>query len=126
MADNFLEKQYADYQARKSAMQSGAQRKSRQAMWQVSEIIMSSTDDEAMRQFYIELFGGEYHERGVQFDNGLIMRFESQVDTKQNITIRMASRYQYEQLLHRLTQRGIPHDNGTILDPSGNKIVIVV
>ena len=126
MADNFLEKQYADYQARKSAMQSGAQRKSRQAMWQVSEIIMSSTDDEAMRQFYIELFGGEYHERGVQFDNGLIMRFESQVDTKQNITIRMASRYQYEQLLHRLTQRGIPHDNGTILDSSGNKIVIVV
>ena len=126
MADNFLEKQYADYQARKSAMQSGAQRKSRQAMWQVSEIIMSSTDDEAMRQFYIELFGGEYHERGVQFDNGLILRFESQVDTKQNITIRMASRYQYEQLLHRLTQRGIPHDNGTILDSSGNKIVIVV
>lgn len=126
MADNYLEKQYADYQARKSAMQSGAQRKSRQAMWQVSEIVMSSTDDEAMRQFYIELFGGEYHERGVQFDNGLIMRFESQVDTKQNITIRMASRYQYEQLLHRLTQRGIPHDNGTILDPSGNKIVIVV
>ena len=126
MADNFLEKQYADYQARKSAMQSGAQRKSRQAMWQVSEIIMSSTDDEAMRQFYIELFGGEYHERGVQFDNGLIMRFESQVDTKQNITIRMASRYQYEQLLHRLTQRGIPHDNGTILDSSGNKKVIVV
>lgn len=126
MADNFLEKQYADYQARKSAMQSGAQRKLRQAMWQVSEIIMSSTDDEAMRQFYIELFGGEYHERGVQFDNGLILRFESQVDTKQNITIRMASRYQYEQLLHRLTQRGIPHDNGTILDPSGNKIVIVV
>ena len=126
MADNFLEKQYADYQARKSAMQSGAQRKSRQAMWQVSEIIMPSTDDEAMRQFYIELFGGEYHERGVQFDNGLILRFESQVDTKQNITIRMASRYQYEQLLHRLTQRGIPHDNGTILDSSGNKIVIVV
>ena len=126
MADNFLEKQYADYQARKSAMQSGAQRKSRQAMWQVSEIVMSSTDDEAMRQFYIELFGGEYHERGVQFDNGLILRFESQVDTKQNITIRMASRYQYEQLLHRLTQRGILHDNGTILDPSGNKIVIVV
>ena len=126
MADNYLEKQYADYQARKSAMQSGAQRKSRQAMWQVSEIIMSSTDDEAMHQFYIELFGGEYHERGVQFDNGLILRFESQVDTKQNITIRMASRYQYEQLLHRLTQRGIPHDNGTILDPSGNKIVIVV
>ena len=126
MADNFLEKQYADYQARKSAMQSGAQRKSRQAMWQVSEIIMSSTDDEAMRQFYIELFGGEYHERGVQFDNGLILRFESQVDTKQNITIRMASRYQYEQLLHRLTQRGIPHDTGTILDPSGNKIAIVV
>ena len=126
MADNYLEKQYADYQARKSAMQSGAQRKSRQAMWQVSEIIMPSTDDEAMRQFYIELFGGEYHERGVQFDNGLILRFESQVDTKQNITIRMASRYQYEQLLHRLTQRGIPHDNGTILDPSGNKIVIVV
>ena len=126
MADNFLEKQYADYQARKSAMQSGAQRKLRQAMWQVSEIIMSSTGDEAMRQFYIELFGGEYHERGVQFDNGLIMRFESQVDTKQNITIRMASRYQYEQLIHRLTQRGIPHDNGTILDPSGNKIVIVV
>ena len=126
MADNFLEKQYADYQARKSAMQSGAQRKSRQAMWQVSEIVMPSTDDEAMRQFYIELFGGEYHERGVQFDNGLILRFESQVDTKQNITIRMASRYQYEQLLHRLTQRGIPHDNGTILDPSGNKIVIVV
>ena len=126
MADNFLEKQYADYQARKSAMQSGAQRKSRQAMWQVSEIVMPSADDEAMRQFYIELFGGEYHERGVQFDNGLILRFESQVDTKQNITIRMASRYQYEQLLHRLTQRGIPHDNGTILDPSGNKIVIVV
>ena len=126
MADNYLEKQYADYQARKSAMQSGAQRKLRQAMWQVSEIIMSSADEEAMRQFYIELFGGEYHERGVQFDNGLILRFESQVDTKQNITIRMASRYQYEQLLHRLTQRGIPHDNGTILDPSGNKIVIVV
>ena len=126
MADNFLEKQYADYQARKSAMQPSAQRKLRQAMWQVSEIIMSSTDDEVMRQFYIELFGGEYHERGVQFDNGLILRFESQVDTKQNITIRMASRYQYEQLLHRLTQRGIPHDNGTILDPSGNKIVIVV
>ena len=126
MADNFLEKQYADYQSRKSAMKSGPQRKAHQALWHVAEIIMSSTDDEAMRQFYIELFGGEYHERGVQFDNGLILRFESQVDTKQNITIRMASRYQYEQLLHRLTQRGIPHDNGTILDPSGNKIVIVV
>ena len=126
MADNFLEKQYADYQARKSAMQSGTQRKSRQAMWQVSEIIMSSTDDEVMRQFYIELFGGEYHERGVQFDNGLIIRFESSPYMKQIINIRMASRYQYEQFLHRLTQRGIPHDNGTILDPSGNKIAIVV
>ena len=126
MADNYLEKQYADYQARKSAMQSGAQRKSRQAMWQVSEIIMSSTDDEVMRQFYIELFGGEYHERGVQFDNGLIIRFESSPYMKQIINIRMASRYQYEQFLHRLTQRGIPHDNGTILDPSGNKIAIVV
>ena len=126
MADNFLEKQYADYQSRKSAMKSGPQRKAHQALWHVAEIIMSSTDDEAMRQFYIELFGGEYHERGVQFDNGLIIRFESSPYMKQIINIRMASRYQYEQFLHRLTQRGIPHDNGTILDPSGNKIVIVV
>ena len=51
MADNFLEKQYADYQSRKSAMKSGPQRKAHQALWHVAEIIMSSTDDEAMRQF---------------------------------------------------------------------------
>ena len=125
MADNFLEKQYADYQSRKSAMKSGPQRKAHQALWHVAEIIMSSTDDEAMRQFYIELFGGEYHERGVQFDNGLLLRFDSSICMKQIITIRMASQYQYEQLLKRLATNHIPASDGTILDPSGNKIVIV-
>ena len=125
MADNYLEKQYADYQSRKSAMKSGTQRKAHQALWQVAEIIMSSTDDEAMRQFYIELFGGEYHERGVQFDNGLIIRFESSPYMKQIINIRMASQYQYEQLLKRLATNHIPASDGIIIDPSGNKIVIV-
>ena len=125
MADNYLEKHYADYQSRKSAMKSGTQRKAHQAFWQVAEIIMSSTDDEAMRQFYIELFGGEYHERGVQFDNGLIIRFESSPYMKQIINIRMASQYQYEQLLKRLATNHIPASDGIIIDPSGNKIVIV-
>ena len=45
MADNFLEKQYADYQSRKSALKSGPQRKALQALWHVAVIIMSSTDD---------------------------------------------------------------------------------
>ena len=125
MADNFLEKQYADYQARKSAIQTGAQRKTRQAMWHVAEIIMPSIDDEAMRQFYIELFGGEPHERGVQFDNGLLIRFDSQVATKQTITIRMDSRYQYEQLLKRLESKNITIEDGTIFDPSGNRLQII-
>ena len=124
MADNFLEKQYADYQARKSAMQSGAQRKTRQAMWHVAEIAVYSADDEAMRQFYIDLFGGESHERGVQFDNGLLLRFEPH-GTAQTITLRMDSRYQYEQLLKRLATKGIPTSDNTITDPTGNRLQII-
>ena len=127
MADNYLEKQYADYQARKSAMKPGASvSKARQAMWQVAEIEMPSTDDVAMQQFYVEVFGGESDTGGVQFDNGLCVRFVPYSGSNQTLTIRMASRYQYEQLLRRIESMGIISVDGTMFDTSGNRITIII
>ncbi len=125
MADNYLEKQYADYQARKSVMQSGAQRKSRTAMWQVAELVLPSVDDARMCEFYAELFCGTIVATDmVEFDNGMRMRFQSAMDAPIQFAIRMASRYQYEQLLRRLDGKGISVEDGVVVDPSGNRLQI--
>ena len=127
MADNYLDKQYADYQARKSAMKPGASvSKARQAMWQVAEIVMPSVDDEAMRQFYVEAFRGEVAADGsVEFDNGMRLRFQSPTGSPIEFSIRMASVYQHEQLLKRLASKGITPEDGMIIDPSGNRLQII-
>ena len=125
MADNYLEKHYADYQSRKSAMQAGAQRKSRTAMWQVAELVVPSVDDARMCEFYAELFCGTIVATGVvEFDNGMRVRFQSAIDAPIQFAIRMASRYQYEQLLRRLAERGIVVEDDVVLDPSGNRVQI--
>jgi hypothetical protein len=36
----------------------------------------------------------------------------------------MASRYQYEQLLRRLAERGIEVEEDVVVDPSGNRVQI--
>jgi hypothetical protein len=61
----------------------------------------------------------------VQFDNGLLLCFDATISAQHPLTIRMASQYQYEQLLKRLATNHIPASDGIIIDPSGNKIVIV-
>ena len=125
MADNYLEKQYADYQSRKSAMQSGAQRKSRTAMWQVAELVVPSVDDARMCEFYAELFCGTIVAAdAVEFDNGMRLHFQSAIGAPLQFAIRMASRYQYEQLLRRLAERGIVVEDAVFLDPSGNRLQI--
>ena len=125
MADNYLEKQYADYQSRKSAMQSSAQRKSRTAMWQVAEFVVPSTDDARMCEFYADLFCGTIVATdAVEFDNGMRMRFQSAIGVPLQFAIRMASRYQYEQLLRRLAERGVVVEDDVVVDPSGNRVQI--
>lgn len=125
MADNYLEKHYADYQSRKSAMQAGTQRKSRTAMWQVSELVVPSVDDARMCEFYAELFCGTIVATdAVEFDNGMRMRFQSAIDAPIQFAIRMASRYQYEQLLRRLAERGIVVEDDVVIDPSENRVQI--
>ena len=125
MADNYLEKQYADYQSRKSAMQAGAQRKSRTAMWQVAELVVPSVDDARMCEFYADLFCGTIVATdAVEFDNGMRMRFQSAIDAPIQFAIRMASRYQYEQLMNRLGAMGVVIEDGIVIDPSGNRLQI--
>ncbi len=125
MADNYLEKHYADYQSRKSAMQAGAQRKSRTAMWQVAELVVPSVDDARMCEFYAELFCGTIVATDmVEFEKGMRIRFQSAIDAPIQFAIRMASRYQYEQLLRRLDCKGILVEDGSILDPSSNIVQI--
>ncbi|MBO7273166.1 MAG: hypothetical protein J6U89_09925 [Bacteroidaceae bacterium] len=125
MADNYLEKQYADYQARKSAMPAGTQRKSRTAMWQVAELVVPSVDDARMCEFYAELFcGTKVAEDAVEFDNGMRLRFQSAIGAPLQFTVRMASHYQYEQLLRRLDCKCISVEDGVVVDPSGNKMYI--
>ena len=125
MADNYLEKQYADYQSRKSAMQSGAQRKSRTAMWQVAELVVPSVDDARMCEFYADLFCGTIVATdAVEFDNGMRLHFQSATGAPLQFAIRMASRYQYEQLLRRLAERGVVVEDGIVVDLSGNRLQI--
>lgn len=125
MADNYLEKQYADYQSRKSAMQAGAQRKSRTAMWQVAELVVPSVDNAQMCEFYATLFCGTIiADDVVEFDNGMRLHFQPAIDAPIQFAIRMASRYQYEQLLRRLAERGTVVEDGIVLDPSGNRLQI--
>ena len=125
MADNYLEKHYADYEARKSVMQSGAQRKSRTAMWQVAELVVPSVDDARMCEFYAELFCGTIVDAdAVEFDNGMRVRFQPAVGYTITFGIRMASRYQSEQLHRRLVDRGIVVEDGVVVDPSGNRLQI--
>ena len=125
MADNYLEKQYADYQARKSAMQSGAQRKLRTAMWQVAELVVPSVDDARMCEFYAEVFCGTIVAAdAVEFDNGMRLRFQSAIGAPIQFAIRMASHYQYEQLLRRLAERGVVVEDDVVLDPSWNRLQI--
>ena len=125
MADNYLEKHYADYQSRKSAMQAGAQRKSRTAMWQVAELVVPSVDDARMCEFYAELFCGTIVATDmVEFDNCMRVRFQSAIDAPIQFAIRMASRYQSEQLYRRFADRGIVVDDAVVVDPSGNRVQI--
>jgi hypothetical protein len=126
MADNYLEKHYADYEARKQAYrQGGAVRASRTAMWQVAELVVPSVDDARMCEFYAELFCGTIVATDmVEFDNGMRIRFQSAIDAPIQFAIRMASRYQYEQLLRRLAERGIVVEDDVVVDPSGNRVQI--
>lgn len=125
MADNYLEKQYADYQSRKSAMQAGAQRKSRTAMWQVAELVVPSVDNAQMCEFYATLFCGTIiADDVVEFDNGMRLHFQPATGAIITFGIRMASRYQYEQLLRRLAERGTVVEDAVVLDPSGNRLQI--
>ena len=126
MADNYLEKHYADYQARKQAYrQGGASRASRTAMWQVAELVVPSVDDALMCEFYADLFCGTIVAAdAVEFDNGMRLHFQSATGAPLQFAIRMASRYQYEQLLHRLAERGVVVEDGIVIDPSGNRLQI--
>ena len=91
MADNYLEKQYADYQSRKSAMQAGAQRKSRTAMWQVAELVVPSVDNAQMCEFYATLFCGTIiADDVVEFDNGMRLHFQPATGAIITFGIRMA------------------------------------
>ena len=127
MADNYLEKHYADYEARKQAYrQGGARKAARRAMWQVAVIVLPSNDDVAMLEFYVNLFGGEADgDNAVVFDNGLRLDFVSKnADFIVKFAISMASQYQHEQLLLRLSEAGVAVEDGRVLDPSGNEILI--
>lgn len=127
MADNYLEKHYADYEARKQAYRQGGARKAvRRAMWQVATIVLPSVDDVAMQEFYVNLFGGEADgDSAVTFDNGLRLEFVSKnADFIVKFAISMASQYQLEQLIRRLLEAGVAVEDGRVLDPSGNEILI--
>ena len=126
MADNYLEKHYADYEVRKQAYRQGGARKAvRRAMWQVAVIVLPSVDDVAMQEFYVNLFGGEATDGGVVFDNGLRLEFvPKNADFIVKFAISMASQYQLEQLIRRLLEAGVAVEGGRVLDPSGNEILI--
>ena len=127
MADNYLEKHYADYEARKQAYRQGGVRKAvHRAMWQVATIVLPSTDDVAMQDFYVNIFGGEPDgDTAVVFDNGLRLEFEPKnIDFIVKFAISMVSQYQLEQLIRRLLDAGIVIENDKIIDPSGNEIRI--
>lgn len=126
MADNYLEKHYADYEARKQAYRQGGARKvARRAMWQVATIVLPSVDDVAMQEFYVNLFGGEATDGGVVFDNGLRLEIVSKkADSIVKFAISMASQYQHEQLIRRLSEAGVTVEDGRVFDPSGNEILI--
>ena len=127
MADNYLEKHYADYEARKQAYrQGGARNAVRRAMWQVATIVLPSVDDVAMQEFYVNLFGGEADgDTAVAFDNGLRLEFAPKnADSIVKFAISMASQYQLEQLIRRLLEAGVAVEDGRVLDPSGNEILI--
>ena len=127
MADNYLEKHYADYEARKQAYrQGGARKAARRAMWQVATIVLPSVDDVAMQEFYVNLFGGEADgDSAVAFDNGLRLEFAPKnADFIVKFAISMASQYQLEQLIRRLMEAGVAVEDGRVLDPSGNEILI--
>ena len=127
MADNYLEKHYADYEARKQAYRQGGARKAvRRAMWQVAVIVLPSNDDVAMLEFYVNIFGGEADGcSAVMFDNGLRLEFVPQkADFIVKFAISMASQYQHEQLLRRLSGVGVAVEEGRVFDPSGNEILI--
>lgn len=127
MADNYLEKHYADYEARKQAYRQGGARKAvRRAVWQVATIVLPSVDDVAMQEFYVNLFGGEADgDSAVAFDNGLRLEFAPKnADSIVKFAISMASQYQLEQLIRRLSEAGVAIEDGRVLDPSGNEILI--
>ena len=127
MADNYLEKHYADYEARKQAYrQGGARKAARRAMWQVATIVLPSVDDVVMQEFYVNLFGGEADgDSAVAFDNGLRLEFAPKnADSIVKFAISMASQYQLEQLIRRLSEAGVAIEDGRVLDPSGNEILI--
>ena len=127
MADNYLEKHYADYEARKQAYRQGGTRKAvRRAMWQVAVIVLPSNDDVAMQEFYVNIFGGEVDgNNAVVFDNGLRLEFvPKNADSIVKFAISMVSQYQREQLFHRLSEAGVAVEEGRVFDPSGNEILI--
>lgn len=126
MADNYLEKHYADYESRKAAMKRGGVAKSsRTAMWQVAELVVPSVDDAQMCEFYATLFCGTVVATNmVEFDNGMRLHFQPATGATITFGIRMASRYQGEQLLKRLAERGIAVEDGLIVDPTGNRLQI--
>ncbi len=127
MADNYLEKHYADYEARKQAYrQGGAHKAVRRAMWQVATIVLPSTDDVAMQGFYVNIFGGELDgNNAVVFDNGLRLDFvPKNADFIVKYAISMVSQYQREQLFRRLSEAGVAVEEERVFDPSGNEILI--
>ena len=127
MADNYLEKHYADYEAHKQAYRrGGASRVSRTAMWQVAELVVPSVDDARMCEFYADLFCGTIVAiDAVEFDNGMRLHFQSAIGAPIQFAIRMVSRYQGERLLKRLGDKGIVVENDAIVDPSGNRLQII-
>lgn len=126
MADNYLEKHYADYESRKAAMKrGGVARSSRTAMWQVAELVVPSVDNVRMGEFYATLFCGTIiADDVVEFDNGMRLHFQPATGATITFGIRMASRYQGEQLFKRLVERGIAVEDGLIVDPTGNRLQI--
>ena len=95
-------------------------------MWQVAKIVLPSVDDVAMQEFYVNLFGGEADgDSAVAFDNGLRLEFAPKnADSIVKFAISMASQYQLEQLIRRLSEAGVAVEDGRVLDPSGNEILI--
>ena len=125
MADNYLEKHYAEYEARKMTYRQGSVRKVHRAMWHISKIVLPSINDITMQNFYVNIFGGEPHNNSVTFDNGLRLEFTpKETDAVICFEVAMVSQYQREQLIRRLSEEGIVIKDGKFCDPSGNEIVI--